>query len=129
MPRLQYGHVLVVDDAAINRLLARAFLERLGWQVSEAEEAAEALAHLAQRRPEQVLLDIRMPGVDGIALCRQIRALYADGGHVRIVAYTAHALPDEVAVIRSAGFDEVLVKPVSLGDMTQVFGARAPDGA
>lgn len=118
---IEQGRVLIVDDVELNRILARAYLESLGWSVDEAVNGFAALAYLHTRIPEYILLDVRMPGMDGVGVAKTVRQVYPVGT-VKIVAYTAHAIPDELMHIRTAGFDEILVKPVSLFDFENVFG-------
>ncbi|MES2976901.1 MAG: response regulator [Pseudomonadota bacterium] len=121
-PPVDMGLVLIVDDVEVNRILARAYLEMLGWRVDDCEGGRQALEYLEGRTPEWVLLDIRMPGLDGIQLARIIRQSHPMGS-MRLAAYTAHAITEEVDHIRSAGFDHVLIKPVSLDDMNAAIGS------
>jgi CheY-like chemotaxis protein len=112
--------VLVVDDEKINCILARAYLERLGWDVEECDSADGALRLLSKGLPQAMLLDIRMPGMSGDELARHIRSTYPDNP-ITLVAYTAHCQTDELLEIRKAGFNEVLVKPVSFLQMTDAL--------
>jgi two-component system cell cycle response regulator DivK len=119
-PKKVQGLVLVVDDVEANRFLAQAFLEMIGWKVEVVNQADEAQAFLKHTIPQAMLLDVRMPGLSGDELARLLRAdpLTKD---MRLVAYTAHAMPDEVASFLDAGFDEVLIKPVLLDGMKRVL--------
>lgn len=118
---IERGRVLIVDDVELNRILARAYLESLGWSVDEAVNGFAALAYFHTRIPEYILLDVRMPGMDGVGVAKIVRQAYPVGT-VKIVAYTAHAIQGELMHIRTAEFDEILVKPVSLSDFEKVFG-------
>lgn len=111
---------LVVDDNAVNRKLAVALLKRRGWFTDEAENGAVALHKLANGHFDAVLLDISMPVMDGEATCRHIRATPATAG-LRVVAYTAHALESERARIMSAGFDDIVIKPITAQDLLRVL--------
>lgn len=113
---------MVVDDVEANRVLAEAFLERLGWRVESFADARAALDFLEHTLPGAMLIDIRMPGLTGDKLAALLREdpMTRD---VRLVAYTAHALPDEIAGFRDAGFDEVLIKPVLMADIARVLPA------
>jgi len=111
---------LVVDDNAVNRKLAVALLKRRGWVVEEADNGAIALQKLTAGTFEVVLLDISMPVMDGEETCRRIRANPATAG-LRVVAYTAHALESERARIMAAGFDDIVIKPVSAQDLLRVL--------
>ncbi len=111
------GRLLVVDDSRINRLLAVAMLKREGWETVEVEDGQSALDMLAgDTRFRAVLLDISMPGMSGEAVCRALRAdpRHAD---LPIVAYTAHAMNEELQRILSAGFDDILVKPINIATL------------
>jgi len=102
--------ILVVDDNAENRALAQATLEDDGYRVVLATGGAEGVAAFVRERPDCVLLDVRMPGVDGPTACERIRAL-PDGGDVPIVFVTA--LRDVETFDRTvlAGGDDFLSKP------------------
>jgi CheY-like chemotaxis protein len=100
--------ILVVDDNATNRLLAAMMLEDRGWTIAEARDGAEALAAVRREKYDVILLDISMPGMGGDEVCRHIKA---DMPGPRVVAFTAHVMPDEVGSIMSAGFDGLLTKP------------------
>jgi len=105
--------VLVVDDLAVNRLVIRAMLEAAGHSVAEAPDGAAALAQIAMEPPHDVvLMDVLMPGMDGLETTRRIRALPGPAAGVRILAVSASALPEEVAACRAAGMDGFLDKPV-----------------
>jgi len=103
---------LVVDDNATNRLLAATLLKKLGWTVSEADCGERALEQAATGSFRFVLLDISMPGLSGEETCSRLRAK-PEGQTMFIVAYTAHAFPEERNRILDAGFDDVLIKPFS----------------
>ncbi len=114
--------VLVVDDHDINRKLPMAILSRLGIAVAEAENGPEALDKMrADPGIRHVLLDVSMPGMSGTEVCAILRA-QPDGGELRIVAYTAHAFPTEKQKIMSAGFDELLLKPINREALLRVLG-------
>lgn len=117
------GLVYVVDDVEGNRILAQAYLGLLGWKVRTAASGPEALAALRERLPEAMLVDMRMPGMMGDELARAVKEAPATRA-IRLVGYTAHALPDEVCRFRKAGFEEVLIKPVLMPEMRRVFGER-----
>jgi len=108
--------VLVVDDITVNRLVLRAMLERAGHRVIEAADGAAALEAVANPgeagRPQVVLMDVLMPGMDGLEATRRIRALPGEVGRLRILAVTAGALTDEVAACMAAGMDAHVTKPV-----------------
>jgi two-component system, sensor histidine kinase and response regulator len=103
--------VLVVDDNETNRALAQSTLEDEGYRVILASGGAEGVAAFEKERPECVLLDVRMPGVDGLAACEQMRAL-PGGADVPILFFTALRDVDTFDRALRAGGDDFLTKPV-----------------
>jgi CheY-like chemotaxis protein len=119
--------VLVVDDVAINRKLAKAFFAKLGWQTAEAEGGAAAIDWLLLHpEVDLVLLDIQMPVMSGEEVCRQLRdhPAFAD---LPIVAYTAHAMQVDIDRFLSHGFSQVLIKPISLQGLAAVIAGLFPE--
>ncbi|MGB0127220.1 MAG: response regulator [Rhodocyclaceae bacterium] len=114
-------NILVVDDVRSNRLLPVFILRKLGWAVAEAADGDEAIALLSANSYDCVLLDISMPGISGEEVCRLIRGDAKFNG-VRLIAYTAHALTEEKERIREAGFDEVLIKPITRETLLAAIG-------
>jgi signal transduction histidine kinase/DNA-binding response OmpR family regulator len=106
-------NILVVDDVAMNRDIAGSFLRAAGHRVTSAEDGAEAVAAVANADFDVVLMDVRMPGMDGLEATRRIRALADPRGSVPIVALTAHAFTEHVAQCIGAGMDGYLAKPFS----------------
>jgi CheY-like chemotaxis protein len=105
-------HALVVDDNATNRLIASTLLRKLGWTVSEADSGEAALTRAGAEAFRLVLLDISMPGLSGEETCTRLRRLQS-ATPLHILAYTAHAFQDDIDRLLAAGFDAVLVKPIS----------------
>ncbi len=103
--------ILVVDDNAQNRALARATLEDEGYVVVLAENGEEGLLAIASERPDCVLLDVRMPGTDGFTVCARIRALPV-GSDIPVVFLTALRDVDTFDRALRAGGDDFLTKPV-----------------
>jgi CheY-like chemotaxis protein/HPt (histidine-containing phosphotransfer) domain-containing protein len=104
-------HVLVVDDVLMNRDIAGAFLRAAGHTVICVESGAEAVAVAGSTDFDVVLMDVRMPEMDGLEATRRIRALEGARGRVPIVALTAQAFVDQIAACRKAGMDSHLAKP------------------
>jgi len=103
--------VLVVDDNAENRALAEAVLAEEGYRVVLATGGEDGVAAFARERPDCVLLDVRMPGVDGFEACKRMRAL--DGGaEIPIVFLTAQRDLDTFDAAQRTGADDFLTKPV-----------------
>jgi diguanylate cyclase (GGDEF)-like protein len=106
------GTILVVDDLEANRFLLREILETAGHRVLLASDGPEAIERAAAERPDAVLLDVRMPGMDGFEVCRTLRAM-AETAHLPIVLITANAAgDDELVAGLEAGAHDFLVKPI-----------------
>ncbi len=111
------GTILVVDDNPDNVEILRAFLESRGYAVAQAPDGRTALARMEQVRPELVLLDVMMPGMDGWQVCRTIKSHPEFGGSTRVVMVTAKgAFEDKHEGLRS-GADDYVVKPVDFKDL------------
>jgi signal transduction histidine kinase/CheY-like chemotaxis protein len=126
--------VLVAEDNEINALLVQAMLARLGHAPTVvgngiAAVTAVATAHAMGASYDVVLMDLHLPGVDGIEATRRIRALGEDGGNVPIVALTANAFPEDKDACREAGMDGFVVKPVDRKRLEEAMSAaRAARG-
>jgi len=105
--------VLVVDDHPVNREVARIMLEALGCEVIEACDGVEAVDAAASAAFDLVLMDVRMPRMDGLEATRRIRASGTAGAALAIVAMTADAMPEDVERCLAAGMNAHLAKPVS----------------
>ena len=103
--------LIVDDDAALRRALAVALGDH-GYRAAEAADGAAALGWLGRERADAVLLDLRMPGMDGMEVLRRIRALPELAG-VPIIAVTSYALSGDEAKTRAAGCDGYVAKPFS----------------
>lgn len=105
------SRVLVVDDVQANRDLTRTFLERAGYDVDTASSGAEALGWMSEQSYDLVLMDVQMPGMDGLATTRAIREGEAGGRRVPVIALTANVSPDQLESYTQAGIDGHLSKP------------------
>ncbi len=103
--------ILVVDDNEANRVLAQQTLEDEGYRVVLATGGAEGVAAVAKEAPDCILLDVRMPEIDGFAACRQMREL-PGGTEIPIVFLTASRDVDTFDSALRAGGDDFLTKPV-----------------
>jgi CheY-like chemotaxis protein/nitrogen-specific signal transduction histidine kinase len=117
------GHVLVVEDNAVNRMLIGAYLGEFGLTYDVADDGSTALARLAARNYDLVLMDIMMPGLDGVESTKRIRKLGGDAAEVPIVAVTAHAMKGDREDYLAAGMDGYVSKPIRGRDL---FAALKP---
>jgi CheY-like chemotaxis protein len=106
------GHILIVDDNATNRTVASMLVEMFGCTCETAEDGLEGVGAVAEGRFDAVLMDIRMPGMDGVAATRAIRGLPGAPGTIPIVALTANADQDDAQAYRAAGMACVVEKPI-----------------
>ena len=114
--------VLVVEDHPVNRQVITLMLARIPAQVTCAENGAEGVEAFAKDPYDIVLMDLRMPVMDGYEAMRRIRAAEAAAGarRVPIVVASAHTTPVEVARARDAGADQHIGKPIHIPTL---FGA------
>lgn len=122
------GRVLVVEDNAVNRIVARGLLESLGFAVELAADGSQALTMLERGRYDVVLMDLQMPVLDGYAATRELRARELGRGTRRlpVVAMTAAAVTGERERCLAAGMDDFLTKPVALATLAGVLARWVP---
>lgn len=104
--------ILIVDDNIDNLDMTQILLESEGFQVRRAEDAEEALKTLQAYRPQVILMDIQLPGMDGLELSRRLRQNPALEG-VIILALSAYAMKDDEVQAREAGCDGYITKPIN----------------
>jgi signal transduction histidine kinase/HPt (histidine-containing phosphotransfer) domain-containing protein len=112
VPAASIRNVLLVDDIQINRDIIGAFLKAAGHVVTLADSGSEAIRLATGQQFDVVLMDVRMPEMDGMEATRRIRALPGSLGQMPILALTAHTFPDQVAKYAEAGMDAHIAKPV-----------------
>jgi two-component system, cell cycle response regulator DivK len=111
--------ILLVEDNEANQLLSTALLMREGFDVATAGNAEEALGWLEQHTPDLVLMDIQLPGQDGLSLTRRLKA-EPKTSSLRIVALTAYAMLGDSDHALAAGCEGYISKPID----TRTFGAQ-----
>lgn len=107
------ARVLIVDDNELNIDLAQVVLEAEGFVVERALNVDEAWARLRAARPDLALVDIQLPGADGLSLVRAIKATPALAD-LPVVAFTAYAMQGDEQRFRAAGCDGYLSKPIDV---------------
>ena len=110
--------ILVADDNNANRLIARAILEREGHEVVLARSGAEAVQAVERQGFGAVLLDILMPGMDGVRVFRRIHAMHPE---LTVLALTSYDSPADVRRYLAAGFDGIIAKPLNPGDFARAL--------
>ncbi|RUR32470.1 response regulator [Vreelandella andesensis] len=113
--------VLIVDDNAPNRELLKAILESDHLNIVLAASGQEALNYARQHEADMVLMDIRMPDMDGVQTTQALRRINNSWARCPIIAVTAHVLSAERQQWLAEGLDEILVKPISEAQLQQQF--------
>ena len=115
--------ILVVEDNEMNLKLVRDVLQFKGYDVLEARTAEEGVTLANERLPDLVLMDVQLPGMDGVEALRRLRS-GAGTASIPVVAVTALAMKDDRARLLAAGFNGYLEKPISaraLGNQVREF--------
>lgn len=124
-------HILIVDDNATNRVVAQALCEMFGCTSECAEDGQEAVEAVQSKRFDLILMDIKMPRMDGVTATQTIRALPGPERNVPIVALTANADPEDAKHYVSIGMASVVEKPIKperlRSAMNQALSAEAAE--
>ncbi|MGQ9724744.1 MAG: response regulator [Tepidimonas sp.] len=120
--------VLVADDNPLNLRLATRLLREMGHSGVLVQDGAQALQALAAQRFDVVLLDVTMPGMDGLEALRELRARERSGGpRTAVIMVTAHDLPEDRRRLQQAGADGFVAKPIDAerlaAELKRVVGA------
>jgi CheY-like chemotaxis protein len=117
--------ILVVEDRPMNAKLLRDVLVASGYEVAETETAEAGLAVARERLPALILMDIQLPGMDGMAAVRELKRDSATA-KIPVIAVTASAMPLERDAILRAGFDGYQAKPISVKDLLAEVRSLVP---
>lgn len=121
--------ILVIDDESTHRILAKEYLEGAGYVVRLAEDGSRGLALAKKLKPELVLVDLLIPGVDGLKICRALKST-EDTSDIPIILITASREPDVIARGLEAGADDFITKPVDwefIGDRVAYVLAKSSE--
>ena len=113
----QVARILIAEDSATAGKLARRLVERMGFAVDWVRDGVEALESLERRHYDVVLMDCKMPRMDGYQATRAIRQLPGEAGSVPVIALTANNLEGDDLRCFVAGMDDYLAKPVHSGQL------------
>ena len=119
--------LLVVDDNPQNLKLARVLLSGEGFDVRTAVDAEDALQVLATFTPRIILMDLQLPGMDGLSLTRQLKADPATKSIV-VIALTAHAMKGDAEKARAAGCDGYVTKPIDTEALPRLIRTLIDEG-
>ena len=126
LPNREPLDILIIDDVALNRELLRRLLIGDGHRVTEAADGAAAITAASQRRFDLILMDIEMPQMNGLEVCRRIRAGQGPNRTTRIVALTGYAFESDIAQAMASGMNAHMAKPILIGALrAQIDALRA----
>lgn len=128
MPALPMLNILIADDNATNRLVAQTLCEHLGCTCTAVENGELAVAAVKAGRFDLVLMDVKMPVMDGVAATRAIRLLPAPLCEIPVLALTANADPWDAAQYLTEGVDAVVEKPIKVGRLAEAIMAALKFG-
>ena len=114
--------ILVVDDNAVNRKLIAVALKVAGYDVHVAVDGEDALALVTTLRPSLIMMDIQLPGMDGLEVTRRLKAEPATRS-IAIVATTAYAMVGDEQKARDAGCDGYIAKPIDTRRLSEVVAS------
>ena len=123
------ARLLLVDDVAINRQLVRAILSQFGHEIIEASGGAEAVEIAHHTAFDLILMDVQMPGLDGLAATRAIRATAEPNHRTPILAFSANVLAGQLAACRAAGMNDHIAKPINLAELVSKVAQWTGDPA
>lgn len=121
--------ILLAEDNPVNQRVAARLLERLGFEVDVVGDGAQAVASVARRRYDAVLMDLQMPVMDGYEATRRIRQSAQGGRQLPIIALTAHAMTGDRERALAGGLDDYVCKPVRPTDLAAVLDRCLGSGA
>jgi two-component system sensor histidine kinase/response regulator len=124
--RPDLGTVLVVEDNEINQAVAAGFLDRLGYRTDLAADGRQALDMIAKNSYSAVLMDCRMPGMNGYQATEELRRREGAGRRTPVIAMTAGALAENRERCIAAGMDDFIAKPICQDALGTVLGRWAP---
>jgi CheY-like chemotaxis protein len=119
--------VLIVDDVPDNRELYVQYLTYFGYRAAEAGDGLDALAKAAALRPDVIVMDLSLPGMDGWEATRRLKA-DATTQHIPVIALTGHALSGSDEHARAAGCDAFLTKPCDPADLAAAIDRLSQGG-
>jgi CheY-like chemotaxis protein len=124
---MSWKRILVVDDTAASLKLARVVLESAGYEVRGARDSVEVERALGEAPFDLILMDLRLPGVDGFEVTRRLRR-DPRTKDVPIVALSAYAMQEDQARARAAGCDGFLTKPIDTRTLAAAVGRHIAEG-
>lgn len=119
--------ILVVDDNLTNLKLVTYLVKANGYDVDTAADAEAALIAIASKRPDLILMDVQLPGIDGLELTRRLKT-DPNTADIRIIAVTAYAMKGDQEKALSAGCDGYVTKPIDTRTLPSLIAAQLEAG-
>jgi two-component system sensor histidine kinase/response regulator len=117
--------VLLAEDVKLNQVLTQRLLSRSGYQIDVVDDGQQAIEAVQRGNYDVVLMDVQMPGIDGLEATRQIRAMPAPKCQVPIIALTAQVGDEERKIRIDAGMDDYISKPINFDILFSKLSALA----
>lgn len=115
--------ILLIEDDLATQILIRDVLECSGYACTTVGSAEDGMRVLETFQPALILLDINLPGMDGVTAARQVKGSPATQS-IKLIGMSAHALLNEISLIETADFDDFITKPFSYKALLQLIEAR-----
>ena len=120
--------ILCVDDDPVSLKLARDVLQANGYETEEVTTGEEAVARATELRPDLIVMDIRLPGIDGLEATSRLKNAASTAG-IPVLAVTAHAMPEDEERILAAGCQAYLAKPLRFAELVSVVTGMLSDAS
>ena len=112
--------IMIVEDNLVNLKLAQVFLKKQGYHVISATDANEALMLLKDNKPQLILMDLQLPGIDGLQLTKLLKA-NPQTRHIMVIALTAYAMKGDEDKAKQAGCDAYMTKPFDTRELPKLI--------
>ena len=115
--------ILIIEDNELNLILVKTLLRFKNFDIYTAKSAEEALESLAHFHPQIIIMDIQLPGIDGLTLTRKLKAdpTYKD---IIIIALTAYGMEDDKEKALAAGCDDYIAKPIDINTFAETIATN-----
>lgn len=113
-------NILYIEDNEANRMLMRFLLEAAGYELLEAQDAETGLRLAAEHRPDLILMDLQLPGMDGITARKKLKEI-PETRDIKVIAVTSFAMKEDREKAMAAGFEDFVSKPIDTEKMLETI--------